>query len=85
MHKAAAWTASNLRHSPFEWSASLPRIFLIQNLHVWQNVARHKRDGGFPLEYVSSIPHMTSMWHHTRIGKRSVLVWLYEKVSYDRK
>jgi hypothetical protein len=27
MREAAAWTASNLRHPPFEWSVSLPRIF----------------------------------------------------------
>jgi hypothetical protein len=50
MHQAAAWTASNLRHSPFEWSASLLRIFTMRNVHVWQNVARHRRDSVFPLD-----------------------------------
>jgi hypothetical protein len=35
---SAAWTASNLGHPPFEWSVSLPRIFDMQNAHVWQKV-----------------------------------------------
>jgi hypothetical protein len=39
MRQAAAWTASNLRHPPFEWSVSLPRIFVMQNAHVRQNMA----------------------------------------------
>jgi hypothetical protein len=38
MHQATARTVSNLRHSPFEWSASLPHIFTMQNVHVWKNV-----------------------------------------------
>jgi hypothetical protein len=39
MRQAAAWTASNLGHPPFKWSVSLSRIFVMQNAHVWQNVA----------------------------------------------
>jgi hypothetical protein len=39
MRQAAAWTASNLRHPPFEWSVSLPRKLVMRNAHVWQNVA----------------------------------------------
>jgi hypothetical protein len=35
----AAWTVSNLRHPPFAWSVSLPRIFVMQNARIWQNVA----------------------------------------------
>jgi hypothetical protein len=31
-----AWTAFNLKHSPFEWSVSLPRIFTMRNVHVWK-------------------------------------------------
>jgi hypothetical protein len=42
----AAWTASNLRYTPFEWSISLPRIFIMRNVHVWQTVVRHRRDVG---------------------------------------
>jgi hypothetical protein len=38
MHQAAAWTTSNLRYPPFEWNVSLPRIFVMWNTHVWQNV-----------------------------------------------
>jgi hypothetical protein len=34
MREAAAWTASNLGHPPFEWSVSLPRIFDMRNAHV---------------------------------------------------
>jgi hypothetical protein len=41
-----AWTASNLGHPPFEWSVSLPRIFIMRNVHVWQNVVRHRHDVG---------------------------------------
>jgi hypothetical protein len=66
MHKVVAWTASNLRYSPFEWSASLPRIFVIRNIHVWKNVARHIRDGGFPLmNYLGwvKLKYLT-LYHH---------------------
>jgi hypothetical protein len=38
MRQAAAWTVSNLGHPPFEWSVSLPRIFVMWNAHVWQNM-----------------------------------------------
>jgi hypothetical protein len=38
MRQATAWTVSNLRHPPFEWSVSLPRITDMRNAHVWQNV-----------------------------------------------
>jgi hypothetical protein len=38
MRQAAAWTASNLGHPPFEWSVSLPRMIDMQNAHVWPNV-----------------------------------------------
>jgi hypothetical protein len=34
MCEAAAWTASNLRHPPFEWSVSLPHILDMRNAHV---------------------------------------------------
>jgi hypothetical protein len=39
MRQAAAWTASNLGHPPFEWSVSLPHMIDMWNAHVWQNVA----------------------------------------------
>jgi hypothetical protein len=39
MCQAAAWTASNLGHRPFEWSVSLPRMIVMRKAHVWQNVA----------------------------------------------
>jgi hypothetical protein len=38
MRQAAAWTAPNLGHPPFEWSVPLPRIFDMQNAHAWKNV-----------------------------------------------
>jgi hypothetical protein len=38
MRQAAAWTASNLGHPPFEWSVSLPHMIDMRNAHVWQNV-----------------------------------------------
>jgi hypothetical protein len=34
MRKAAAWTASNLGHPPFEWSVSLPRMIDMRNAHM---------------------------------------------------
>jgi hypothetical protein len=40
------WTMSNLGHPPFEWSVFLPRMFIMRNKHVWQNVARHRLDVG---------------------------------------
>jgi hypothetical protein len=46
----AAWTVSNLGHPPFEWSVSLPRIYTMRDTYVCQNVARHRRNGGFPIE-----------------------------------
>jgi hypothetical protein len=39
MRQAAAWTASNLRHPPFEWIVSLSRTIDMRNAHVWQNMA----------------------------------------------
>jgi hypothetical protein len=38
MRQVAAWTASNLGHPPFEWSVSLPRMIVMRNAHVWQNM-----------------------------------------------
>jgi hypothetical protein len=34
MRQAAAWTASNLGHPPFEWSVPLPRMIDMRNAHV---------------------------------------------------
>jgi hypothetical protein len=34
MRQAAAWTASNLGHPPFEWSVSLPRMIDMRSAHV---------------------------------------------------
>jgi hypothetical protein len=34
MCQAAAWTASNLGHPPFECSVSLPRMIDMRNAHI---------------------------------------------------
>jgi hypothetical protein len=34
MCQAAAWTASNLGHPPFEWSVPLPHMIDMRNAHV---------------------------------------------------
>jgi hypothetical protein len=36
MRQAAAWTASNLGHPPFEWSVSLPRMIDMRNMHTYE-------------------------------------------------
>jgi hypothetical protein len=43
----------------FEWSASLPRIFTMWNIHVWQNVSRHRHDVGS--HYNRSHPSLTGL------------------------
>jgi hypothetical protein len=41
MHEAAAWTASNLGHPPFELSVSLPRILDMRNDKTRGDITTH--------------------------------------------
>jgi hypothetical protein len=85
MRQAAAWTASNLRHPPFEWSVSLPRIFDMRNAHVWQNVATpqlltRREDGTCGMDHSINPRNSRDAEQHT-YKTRGSLVWLCKKVS----
>jgi hypothetical protein len=83
MRQAAAWTASNLGHPPFEWIVSLPRMIDMWNAHVC-NMWRHQNsylDANMgSVEWITpSTLAIPVMRNSTRMKHVAHLVWLYKK------
>jgi hypothetical protein len=85
MRQAAAWTASNLGHPPFEWSVSLPRMIDMQNAHVsdtWRHHNSYLDSKMGSMEWITpSTLAIPVVRNSTRMKHVAHLVWLYKKVS----
>jgi hypothetical protein len=85
LRQAAAWTASNLGLSLFEWSVSLPRMIDMRNAHVGDTWRHHNLYLDAKMGSVEWITPSTLaipvMRNNTRMKHVAHLVWLYKKVS----